>query len=205
MPYVIADDNGSYIRKDMMSNKYVPVRNITLAAIWDDEFKARNVLSSSISKKNKKKYHVQLVYGVGDCGKKTTANNVECKQVTPITSGSDEIEKWKEKIAELLDFTYDAEERRVVLTDKLSNVDKEITDIYHYIEFTNLNAAKGFRAYKILQERLKRRRKIKNELSVLTSLKDRSITSEQIELIKENADNVENRTYTPRVLKELFE
>lgn len=47
---------------------------------------------------------------------------------------------------------------------RLSEVDFEICDIHHYIEFFSLDAAKGYKAYRMLKERLERRRFIKDEM-----------------------------------------
>lgn len=48
-------------------------------------------------------------------------------------------------------------------SNRLSDVDKEINDIYHYIEFSNLDAYRGWKAYKLLKEKLKERREIKDD------------------------------------------
>ena len=51
-------------------------------------------------------------------------------------------------ISELYDnlekVTKDLKEQRISLQSELSNVDKEISDIRHYIEFYPLNACQGY-------------------------------------------------------------
>lgn len=53
------------------------------------------------------------------------------------------------------------------LISSLSKSDQKITDIYHYIEFHPLNACQGYQMSKLLQDTLKERREIKNEIEIL--------------------------------------
>lgn len=90
------------------------------------------------------------------------------------------------------------------LSQRLSQIDQEITDIQHYIEFNKLNAAEGYKAYKLLQDKLLVRRGIKDDMikfQVLTSAKVSDIFDGTLD---KSLDALSNRTYTPRVLKELF-
>ena len=57
----------------------------------------------------------------------------------------------------------------------------------------------------MLQNRLKKRRKIKNELQVLTQLGDCKIDSSMLVDITKAIEDMNNRIYTPRILTELFE
>ena len=97
---------------------------------------------------------------------------------------------------------FDAE--KDILNKKLSKIDHEITDIQHYIEFNKLNAAEGYKAFKLLQDKLLERRVIKDDFSKLQVLSDSKIS----DIFNGNLDKslcaLENRTYTPRILKELF-
>lgn len=75
----------------------------------------------------------------------------------------------------------------------LSDIDKEINDIYHYIEFSNLDAYRGWKAYKMLKDKLNERRKIKDNLSSATRF------SQTIKA-KSSKINNEHKTkkYTPK-------
>lgn len=90
------------------------------------------------------------------------------------------------------------------LTDKLSKIDQEISDIQHYIEFNNLDAYKGFKAYKLLQETLIRRREIKNELLKIQIFTETTVSDLFNGRLEQRINGIQNRTYTPRVLTELF-
>lgn len=75
----------------------------------------------------------------------------------------------------------------------LSDIDKEINDIYHYIEFSNLDAYRGWKAYKMLKDKLNERRRIKNNLSSATRL------SQTIKAKRSKINNEQKtKKYTPR-------
>lgn len=83
-------------------------------------------------------------------------------------------------------------------------IEREITDIYHAMEFYNLDAAKGYKIYKMMQERLIRRRQNKDEtlkIDYILSGGIKGLTSKQT---RKHFETLENRQYTPRALKELF-
>lgn len=98
---------------------------------------------------------------------------------------------------------FDAE--KDILNKKLSKIDQEITDIQHYIEFNKLNAAEGYKAFKLLQDKLLERRVIKDDFSKFQVLSDSKISDIFNGNLDKSLEALENRTYTPRVLKELFE
>lgn len=62
-------------------------------------------------------------------------------------------------------------DRKKELSSQLSALDKRLVDAYHYIEVSNLNAAKGYQAYRALREILVERRKVKNELTVVNRIR----------------------------------
>jgi len=97
-------------------------------------------------------------------------------------------------------FQYDQE-----LRARMSVVDCEICDLQHYIEFFTLDAAKGYKAYRMLKDRLERRRHIKNEMvKVCTILSCNANDFSSGKVVKQiNASY--HRTYRPRILSELFD
>lgn len=216
--YVLTDGHGSFIRYDTFSGKYVPVRNETLAEKWEQRNKAQNILKNGLNKQLRKKYHIDTVDdGIGICGltKEKTVSEVnadatpdlhieEVKQLIQEECENTQIEKWENGIKSMNEFVQDAETRREQLTKDMSDIDKEIIDIQHYIEFNDMNAYQGWLAYKMLQNRLKKRRKIKDELQVLTQLGDCKIDSSMLEDIKNAIEELGNRVYVPRKLKQLF-
>ena len=96
---------------------------------------------------------------------------------------------------------------------EIEKAEKENTDIGHYIEWNDLNASNGFKIYKQQQDCLRRRRKLKDELDYLESIDKQSKNAFRhqngLELIVNSIEKTknlhENRRYTPRVRKDLFE
>ncbi len=90
------------------------------------------------------------------------------------------------------------------LAQKLSHVDQEISDIEHYIEFNKLNAADGYKAYKMLQDKRIERRVIKDDFLKFKILSEANVSDIFNGTLEEKLRELDNRTYTPRVLNELF-
>ena len=95
--------------------------------------------------------------------------------------------------------------RKDSLLNQLSKVDQELSDINHYIEFCNLNAAQGYKAYKMIKDRRIIRRSIKNELDVLNIILSKKISETATDEIHKAITGMDNRKYEPRVLNELFD
>lgn len=94
--------------------------------------------------------------------------------------------------------------RKKFLELELLEIEREITDIYHAIEFYNLDAVKGYKIYKMMQERLIRRRQNKDEalkIDYILSGGIKGLTSKQT---RKNFEAMKYRKYQPRALKELF-
>ena len=178
--YIVRSDD-SFIRYDKQSNKYVPVRDVKYATQWEDRSKAVNIMSSMRSNQ-KTRFWVEE-YDVGSC------------QLT-----DEDITKWYDSIGTFLEFSDNAVHKRELLNNRLSMADKEISDLYHYIEFTDrLNAYQGWLLFKMLQDALRMRRKVKRELEVITKICDGN-GQPIIDRIRDG----ENQTYHPRVLHDLF-
>lgn len=207
---MISDGKGAYIRKDF-SGKYSPVRNETLADSWEQRIKAKNVLENQLNKNIRNKYHI-IEVEIPDVRKIEVQNkhdidsNIkEIKQFSNEEIEDSQIDKWEIEVESLSNFVRCLEERKESLSTKLSDVDKELVDINHYIEFgDNLNAYEGWLAFSLLRHRLKRRRKIKDELYVISQLSECKINSSMLSNIKEAIHEMDNRVYTPRKLTGLF-
>ncbi len=219
--YALTDGHGSYIRQDIFSGKFVPVRNQSLADTWEQRVKAQNILKNGLCKKDKKRFHIIEIddgKGISESLHKNVtvsemnSNDVvqdlhidKVKELSENLEENSQMDKWKTGINTMTDFVLDAEARKDELNKEMSDIDKEITDIQHYIELNNLNAYQGFLAYKMLQGRLRKRRKIKNELHVLSQLGSCKIDSAMLIDVQNAIKELDNKTYTPRILMELFE
>lgn len=201
--YVITDGNKNYIRRDL-NGKYVSVRSRALADEFPEMWKAKKVLDNNLTPKNRKRYHITEEETGFSNFQKPTEQMPEPKKVEEAEDFSQKIEMLKEKILNLQRFVADNEERRTKLSDLLSSTDKEITDIQHYIEFTELESEDSLKTYKMLKERLKSRRNIKNELAVLRQLADCKMDTSMFGDLLTVISEMDNKKYVPRVLTELF-
>ena len=105
----------------------------------------------------------------------------------------------------LEDLSKGIKDRKRELNSELSKVDKEISDIRHYIEFYPLSASKGYEMAKMLKDRLVKRREIKNELDVMNKIQVMSVVQISSGKGREIIDKALDKHYTPRVLSEIFE
>lgn len=94
------------------------------------------------------------------------------------------------------------------LSRMLSDVDKEICDIRHCIEFEDLTDAEMLRVSKLLKEKLQHRREIKDEQD-RTGMLQSTFLDEAFDIKVhqglELMERMKHRMYTPRKLPELFE
>lgn len=115
------------------------------------------------------------------------------------------VTEWMEKAAELKRQYENLIQRKKDLSEELRQVSAELCDLEHYIEFTSLNAAKGYRIYRRLRDCLIRRRKIKDELMCISIF----LKAEPHNILNGNLyrqfNGLRSREYAPRVLEELFE
>lgn len=115
------------------------------------------------------------------------------------------VTEWMEKAAELKRQYESLIQRKKDLSEELRQVSAELCDLEHYIEFTSLNAAKGYRIYRRLRDCLIRRRKIKDELMCISIF----LKAEPHNILNGNLyrqfNGLRSREYAPRVLEELFD
>lgn len=111
---------------------------------------------------------------------------------------------WDSKIKSDEKFQNELAEYRRNLPAMLHNIECEICDIEHYIEFYNLNASDGYKAYKMLNEKRRIRRKIKNEMYIVKVVYENWLKKSDFSNIQRAVENIKKRRYTPRALPELF-
>lgn len=197
--YVITDGKY-YIKKDKHGN-FIPITAPTLANTFTRD-KAENILCNQISKCLRSRYHIECIEedppGIKSVTKADLAQ-------TEKVAESDNIQRWLDRIKDLNGLAKDASDRKEELIQQLSKVDKELTDIEHYIEFSNLNAYQGYQAAKMIKEKRIVRRSIKNELIVLNIILSKRISETAQDEITKCVNSLNKRTYNPRFLDEMFE
>lgn len=143
--------------------------------------------------KTLKKYNWKIEYA-----------NVENKKIQSVVEPKEIEYDLIDKVIEIESFAKDLQARNLYLQSKLSLVELEIVDIEHAAEFYNLNASQGYKIYKMLHDRQKVRREIKNEMEQIKYILNGSMRSALTNNISKSINGLDTRQYTPRVLNELF-
>ena len=201
--YYITDTYGSFYALDD-SNKLVVVNK--------EEFATKFTLAkanNTIQKVIKPMQRYQFVLKEVPNNLSLEDDYLELERNAYITTRFDDMNTdWKWEMENLISFCSQLKQYRVNLNHMLSEVDKEICDIMHYIEFYNLDAAKGYKMYKMLKDCRLRRRKIKDEYekvgAAITILANEDLIEKMKTALKQ-MKGLDNRLYTPRILTELFE
>ena len=115
---------------------------------------------------------------------------------------------WESMLANLCYMSNHINDYQDNLSQMLSDVDKEICDIMHYLEFNDLDDCDMLKASKMLQERRRHRRKIKDEMEKTVLMRetflDRAFET-KIHQSLEVMEKMKTRQYTPRKLNDLFQ
>ena len=154
--------------------------------------KAENVLNNAISLVMRGKWEINNI------------NDIELSSNYENTSFDEDGVDWENVSKEQYELYRNLTQYRTNLNLRLSEIDKEICDINHYIEFFSLDAARGYKAYRMLKERLAKRRFIKDELARAGYFMGGTSADFSNGLIARQIKELDNRHYTPRVLTELF-
>ena len=223
--YVLTDGRGSYIRLDPTTGRYVPIPSRKQALEFTDRAKANNVLHSSVEKKYRSNFWVEAITPpepvISNCDSadkipsafstdetfssiQTNKDTSVLKNIVTNFTVHSEIPDWIEKINAIGELLLTVPEKISVLSQELSQTQKEITDIEHYIEFTDFNLYQGYLASKMLKQRLQRRRIFKDTLFTLTQIRKSKLDSASITNLKKSIDGLSKRKYQPRILSELF-
>ena len=91
------------------------------------------------------------------------------------------------------------------LIDMESEVDKEISDIMHFIEVNNFSASEGYKLCKAIKDLRLRRRKIKNELELINIVNMHTLNNVALGHTNKAITGLDKKQYIPRVLQELFD
>ena len=198
--YVITDGTR-WIMRDK-HGRYVPTSCEALADVFSNK-QATGIFQSNLSKALKSVFRVQKIDEPSKLIKQISQETAQ--KNTEMVSTDENIKRWIDKIDGLNGLATEALHRKDELVQQLSKVDQELSDVNHYIEFCNLNAAQGYKAYKMIKDRRIKRRSIKNELQVVDIILSKKISETATDEIKKAIAGMDQRTYEPRVLNELFD
>lgn len=198
--YIITDGSRFIFRNH--SGKYVPVQSEAMADIFNKK-QAERILSNSLPKALRTTFYVEKYdkpsESIKQVTKKELENNTEKVMI------SENIQKWLDRISDLNGLAKEAQSRKEELIKQLHKLEDELLDIEHYIEFSNLNAAQGYKASKDIKECRMKRRSVKNELLVLDIILEQRVDEMITEEIHKRIQALDRRTYKPRIRKDLFD
>lgn len=214
--YVLANDKGKYITIDKTTNKYKAVSDIDEALRWKTEQAANNVWVNQLFKF--KAFENQFFFPL-EVYEAETLDEEEQKIVEEEILGEDDGDKYLNKepfeLEELeknikilngsIKLIMNILSAKKKLGEQLEDVEREIVDIHHYMEFNKLPANQGYQAYKMLRERLLLRRTLKDMRYIYDWFKTNKITYAQLEELNGLIEGLETREYTPRRMTDLFE
>lgn len=192
--YVITTRNCStYLYMPKNANKPAATTNVNAALIFKSMEAAKIFVNNNIPKKSRKQYTISDYWEEVNKISKDNPNiesQIDFNKLTDAMNQLDSILKHSAKYKEYLAAEH-------------SKVEAAINDLYHYIEFKNLGTVRGYRVYKELQSLLKRRRQVKDAEQLMNFVTDENSVnvSGYIAALKSQKD----RSYTPRVLTDLFE
>ena len=115
---------------------------------------------------------------------------------------------WEELLLNLKDISDNIDTYEKNVKETMSNIDKEICDIMHYLEFKDLDDNDKIKVATMLQERRRYRRKVKDEYEKILIARSTFLNNSFKNKIKQFCTDVESmnyRHYTPRKLNELFD
>jgi len=115
---------------------------------------------------------------------------------------------WENTLSELCYMSSHIEEYQVNLKTMLSDVDKEVCDLLHYLELNDLDENEMLKTSKMLQDARRRRREIKDEMERTAVMRSTFLDKEfgiKVHQSLEQLEHMNGRIYTPRKLSGLFD
>jgi hypothetical protein len=175
--YLIKNENDHYL-KISKNNIITVVENVKNATTFDNFFTPQNVVKNNLKKrlalfqwdiiqKPIEEIHPPIKHPIvtmkSDC-------KIECKteniNSTEETSFNLDIH-WFDKVRDLKNFQEETQIKLEEMIQKHSNIDLELSDIYHFVKDNNPPAHVRTKVYSIQQEKLKQRELIKHEISLI--------------------------------------
>ena len=166
--------------------------------------KACNILAHLPKKLHKFHFRVEAIpeIGVSPSGKSSSIKHEKqptSKYIKMPYEVPNEVQGWLDRVKECNGLAKDAANRKSELLSQLSNVDKELSNCLHEIELTgNMNACDGYKEYKRAKTILKKRRIVKDELSVVDSILTSNLQSMATDRIQKVVNGLGKRRFVIR-------
>ena len=180
----------------------MPIQSEAMADVFSKK-QAEGIYNNSLPKALKSVFHVEKYDKPPDDVKQVT--QIELNNNTEKVMVTENIQRWLDRVSDLNGLAKEVKSRKEELLKQLHNLEGELLDIEHYIEFSNLNAAQGYKASKDIKDCRIKRRSIKNELLVLNIILEQRVDEMVSEEIHKKVQDIDKRTYKPRVRTDLFD
>lgn len=197
MSYIVKSNDGKYVKQTCTGFELTTSRSI--ATNWKNSKGAERIAGQLTNGKvfgRKKKFHVEHLFTDSSTKDKV---EVPLSQVKSADTSFNVVDKAKDFIT----YASKLNLKKSELIEQLSDIEKEIVDIEHAIEFYTLNASEGYKMYKLLHDARKKRRSIKDEMLVIESLIP-AVNIDAVQNIESKISSLGTRRYEPRTDKFLF-
>lgn len=186
MDYVIKNNKKVYIR---VKNGRAETCSENLKGVFS-EHKAKNILNSL--PKTLRRYHF-YVEAIPDIAPKVKENKVY--------EIPEEVSRWINKFGTCGEILAEAKARSDILVAQINSSDEELIDIVHEAELEpDLNMYKGYLIYTKIRSNRRKRRKLKDELMIISDvLDDISPSKLHKNRIQKAVDGLLHRKYTYRI------
>ena len=201
MKYIIQNQSGDYMRYD--DNRHISVTsNLNKATVFTEESRAYNFLTNCFPKKRRVGWSVKAI--AEQDSKNQEPKAIRCNQIEENIQLEHSI-GW-DSLAEQLEHTYqELLGYRVEVKAALDNVEATLCDCEHACEFFKLDAAKGYKMYRMIRAARMNRRFLKDELRRINAVLDCNPATIASGQIKVALQGIDAQVYEPRVLQELFD
>lgn len=201
MKYIIQNQSGDYMRYD--DNRHISVTSdLNKATVFTEESRAYNFLTNCFPKKRRVGWSIKAIAEQDSKTQKPKA--IRCNQIEESIQLEHSI-SW-DSLAEQLEHTYqELLGYRVEVKAALDNVEATLCDCEHACEFFKLDAAKGYKMYRMIRAARMNRRFLKDELRRINAVLDCNPATIASGQIKVALQGIDAQVYEPRVLQELFD
>lgn len=197
MDYVIKNYKNLYIR---LNDNGKPVTCAEHERMLFEKSKAENILDGLPKTLKKLKFKVEAIPGV-KLNQDFKSNDKKVIKENYIVS--DQIKQWVEKFGICDDILKEAQKRKEELNKELSNIDKEFINIIHQIEFEGkVDLYRGWKERNKVKENREKRRHIKNEMLVISSVLKMDFRNLDRNTIDKIVIGLTKRKFTYRVVEE---
>lgn len=205
MPYVIT--NGDNYLKYHSDNRWEPVKVIDEARVFDSKTKAQNCCVCLPARFRDGGYYV-LPFETKEQPVCQERRTVLPKSYFPAEGLDPRVldEAFlADSVAEIEDFLLLLRDQKPQIEQQLQFAEAQIFDIEHAIEFTTLDASRGYKLYKMLHDARVLRRRCKDSLAVISYIEEVVTPAIYTKTTSRRIAGLQLRSFAPRAIPDIFE